>query len=197
MPSRNAVTFSGKVVAGLARAAASVHSASSSARASKSRAISSSASRGGAPQRRQARAVEDLVRVGVADAAEEPGIGERPLERVVLAQERSAERGEVASSTSSPPGSSAASAAAPRTRRNEARRVVPASVSQSEPVGKSNTASAARRPGRSGFGGASKTGRPPSGGRPRTGSPRVAGPAACRDARGRSPVSRRPHPASG
>ena len=40
--------------------------------------------------RREPRAVQDLVGVGVADAAEEPRIGQRALERVVLARERRA-----------------------------------------------------------------------------------------------------------
>ena len=38
--------------------------------------------------RREPRAVQDLVGVGVADAAEEARIGERALERVVLAAQR-------------------------------------------------------------------------------------------------------------
>ena len=46
-------------------------------------------------ERRQARAVQDLVGIGVADAAEQARVGERALERVVLADERSAERREV------------------------------------------------------------------------------------------------------
>ena len=45
--------------------------------------------------RRQACAVEDLVGVSVADAAEEPRVGERALQRVVLGEERGAEGGEV------------------------------------------------------------------------------------------------------
>ena len=46
-------------------------------------------------ERRQARAVQDLVGIGVADAAEQARVGERALERVVLAGERAAERREV------------------------------------------------------------------------------------------------------
>ena len=38
--------------------------------------------------------MEDLVRVGVADSADEARIGERALQRVVHAQERLAERGQ-------------------------------------------------------------------------------------------------------
>src|SRR5262249_38876352 len=38
-------------------------------------------------QRRQARGVENLVRVGVADAAEKPRIGQRAFHRVVLARQ--------------------------------------------------------------------------------------------------------------
>ena len=46
-------------------------------------------------QRRQPGAVQDLVGVGVADAAEEMRIGEGPLQRVVLLHQRSSERREV------------------------------------------------------------------------------------------------------
>ncbi len=42
--------------------------------------------------RRQARAMEDLVGVGVADAGEDARVGERALERVVLGGEHRAER---------------------------------------------------------------------------------------------------------
>src|SRR5262245_884044 len=45
--------------------------------------------------RRQARAVEDLVGIRIADAAQEPRVGERALERVALARERSPEAGEI------------------------------------------------------------------------------------------------------
>src|SRR6185503_1455294 len=44
---------------------------------------------------RQLRAVEDLVGVGVADAAQDARIGEGALERMTLARERGAERWEV------------------------------------------------------------------------------------------------------
>ena len=59
--------------------------------------------------RRQPRAMQNLVRVRVADPAEQPRIGERALERVVLAP-RAAPRtpSSVASSTSSPPRSNCA-----------------------------------------------------------------------------------------
>ena len=60
-------------------------------------------------ERRQPRRVQDLVRVGVADAAEQVRIGQRALERVALAGERCAKLVErEPSSGSSPPGSSAA-----------------------------------------------------------------------------------------
>ena len=39
-------------------------------------------------ERREPRAVQDLVRIGVADAAEQARVGQRALERVVLARER-------------------------------------------------------------------------------------------------------------
>ena len=57
----------------------------------------------GQRQRREPRAVQDLVGVGVADAAEEPRVGQRALERVVLAREPGRECRSPASSTSSPP----------------------------------------------------------------------------------------------
>src|SRR5207248_2360633 len=45
-------------------------------------------------ERRQLRTVQDLVGVSVADAAEQPRIGERALERVILAQQTLTERGQ-------------------------------------------------------------------------------------------------------
>src|SRR5262245_12350103 len=39
--------------------------------------------------------MQDLVRVGVADAAQQPRIGERTLEGVALARERTREGGEI------------------------------------------------------------------------------------------------------
>jgi len=39
--------------------------------------------------------MQDLVRVGVADAAQDAGIGQRALERVILAGQRAVERGRV------------------------------------------------------------------------------------------------------
>ena len=88
IPSRNAVTFSGKPSPTSSRSR-SVHSIER-ARASRRRAgaISSSVSCCVELHGRQPRAVQDLVRVRVADAAEEPRVGERALERVVLARER-------------------------------------------------------------------------------------------------------------
>ena len=66
-------------------------------------------------QRRQPRGVQNLVGVGVADAAEEMRIGQRALERVILrAQDRARTPPRSARSTSTPPGSSAATSSAPR-----------------------------------------------------------------------------------
>ena len=42
----------------------------------------------GQAHRRESRRMQDLVGVGVADAAEEPRIGKRALERVILALQR-------------------------------------------------------------------------------------------------------------
>ena len=79
--------------------------------------------------------VQDLVGVGVADAAEQVRIGERALERVVLAaRARSANAASVAVEHLEPAGSCAASAASPRTTWSDARFFVPASVSSSVPV---------------------------------------------------------------
>ncbi len=44
---------------------------------------------------REASAMKDLVRIRVADAAEQTRVGERALQRVALAHERGAEAGEV------------------------------------------------------------------------------------------------------
>ena len=93
-PGRNAVTFSGNAPPASSRSR-SIHSASTARVASKSRAISASVELCGQRQRRQPRAVQDLVRVGVADAAEQARIGQRALERVVLAREARGERLEV------------------------------------------------------------------------------------------------------
>ena len=41
----------------------------------------------GAFQRGKAGAMQDLVRIGVADAAEDAGIGQRALEGVIFSQE--------------------------------------------------------------------------------------------------------------
>ncbi len=46
-------------------------------------------------QRRQARRMQDLVRVGVPDAAEEPRVGEGALEGVALTRERFPKGGEI------------------------------------------------------------------------------------------------------
>ena len=49
----------------------------------------------GQGDRRQAGAVQDLVRVGVADAAEQMRIGQRALERMVFALQALAERRQI------------------------------------------------------------------------------------------------------
>ena len=96
-------------------------------------------------ERREPGAVQDLVGVGVADAAEEARIGERALERVVLGDEaRRERRASVAAITSMPPASSAASAARPATTCSDARRCLPASVRASVPLSNSKKASALR-----------------------------------------------------
>ena len=84
--------------------------------------------------------MQDLVRVGVADAAEEVRIGERALERVVLARQRVAKRVERRVERLEAAGIERASAAAPRTRCSDARFFEPASVKNSVPCSKSNAA---------------------------------------------------------
>ena len=91
----------------------------------------------GQQHRRHLRGVQDLVRIGVADAAQQVRIGQRALQRVILARQRRAElprRSTV--STSRPPGSCDASSFSPRTRYSDARRFDPASVRISEPLSK-------------------------------------------------------------
>src|ERR1017187_4595660 len=44
---------------------------------------------------RQSRGMQDLVRIGIADAAERPRIGERPLQRVILESKRLAEHRQI------------------------------------------------------------------------------------------------------
>ena len=89
MSSRKAVTFSGKPSPASARRR-SVHS-ESVARGRRRAAQSPRVERVAQLERREPRAVQDLVGVGVADAAEEARIGEGALERVALAREGLAE----------------------------------------------------------------------------------------------------------
>ena len=84
--------------------------------------------------RREPRAVQDLVGVGVADSREDPRIGERALERVARGDQPRAK-----SASGSPraprdrPDRAAASAASPCTTYSAARLRVPASLSVSVP----------------------------------------------------------------
>ena len=140
-------------------------------------------------RRRQPRAVEDLVGVGVADPGEEARIGQRALDRVVLARQRLAKRGAgPRRATSRPPRSNSASASSPRTRWSEARFFVLASVSRSVPSSKSNAASAilSARPRRRAPSSAAVR-RPSGGGRGR-GRPPARRRSACRSAGARRPV---------
>ncbi len=90
MPSRKAVTPSGNSPPA-ARRRRSIQSTSVLRVASKRRAISSLRELAGELHGREPRPVQDLVRVGVADPAQDRGIGEEPLEGVVLAEQRGAE----------------------------------------------------------------------------------------------------------
>ena len=83
----NAVTFSGNPSPVCARSR-SIQRVSVARVASYSRAELLVGQRARQLERRQPRRVQDLVRVGVADAAEQMRIGERALQRVALAGER-------------------------------------------------------------------------------------------------------------
>ena len=90
--------------------------------------------------------MQDLVRVGVADAAQDARVGERALERVIRRGDaRGEDRGSRGRRPRDRPGRARPAPRCPRTTCSEARRLVPASVSVSEPLSKSNVASAARR----------------------------------------------------
>ena len=94
-------------------------------------------------ERREPRAVQDLVGVRVADAAEQARIGERALDacgsRRCSGRANAARVGVI---TSMPPASSAASAARPATSGATRAACLPASVSSSVPVANSKDASA-------------------------------------------------------
>ena len=138
---RNAVTFSGKRSPVSARRR-SIHPASV-ARAPRAGARSrSSVEPRRQRERRQPRAVQDLVRVRVADAAQDARVGERALQRVVLALRaprrtpRAARRGPRCRR-----GSSAASALGRARACSDARFFAPASVRSSVPSANRSAAS--------------------------------------------------------
>ena len=89
---RKAVTFSGNSPAASARSR-SVHSISVARVASYSRAISSARQLLRHRDRRELRAMQDLVGIGVADSAENVRVGQRALERMVRRAQRGAEGG--------------------------------------------------------------------------------------------------------
>jgi hypothetical protein len=87
--------------------------------------------------RRELRRVQDLVRIGVADAAEEVRIGQRRASACGFSRVSAAENSaSVAARGSMPPGSSLRSASSPRTSVSEARLRVPASVKIERAVAK-------------------------------------------------------------
>ena len=90
MPSRNAVTFSGNASPGLGdeRVPPARQHVDRCLMQPRDRLAIEPARQ---QHRRQPRRVEDLVRVRVADAAQQPRVGQRPLERVILARQRCAE----------------------------------------------------------------------------------------------------------
>ena len=83
--------------------------------------------------RRQPRAVQDFVGVRVADAGEEPRIGQRPLQRVVLARKARGERREVRVLDLQAAGVEARERRLADDEVQRARRFVPASVNASVP----------------------------------------------------------------
>ena len=91
---------------------------------------------------RQPRGVQDFIRVGVADAAENVRVGQGALERVVLAREPLGERRQCRVEHFEPTGIERAELRSPRRSMcSDACRRDPASVRIAEPVGKSNAAS--------------------------------------------------------
>ena len=137
MPSRKAVTFSGNPSPASARSRRGPVARVARV-ASNRRSISSGVELPRQRQRREPRAVQDLVGVGVADAAEEARVGERALERVVLAHEpRRRTRPDRPRGPRARRARTAASAASPRPGGSTRAACVPASVRTSVPVGNS------------------------------------------------------------
>ena len=94
MPSRNALTFSGKAPAASSRSRR-IHDSSVPTVASCSRAISSAVSVARELHRRHPGGVQDLVRVRVPDSAEDVRIRERTLHRVILPRQARRECGQI------------------------------------------------------------------------------------------------------
>ena len=139
---RNAVTFAGNAPPASSRSRA-VHSPEHVARRRRTAAsTSSSSSLLRQRERRQLRAMQDLVGVRVADAAEQMRIGQRALERVILAaQARRERRRGSRSSRRGRRDRTRRARARPCTTCSDARLRVPASVSASVPLSNSRSAS--------------------------------------------------------
>ena len=135
IPSWNAVTFSGNASPASARSARRPLRERVERAPSEDRLISVGCELAGQLERRQLRAMKNLVGVRVADAAEEMRIGQRALQRVALLLQRRARMlRALLVIGSSPPGSNDARASSPSTTCSDARFCVAASVSSSSPA---------------------------------------------------------------
>ena len=90
--------------------------------------------------RRKLRRMQNLIRIRIAHPANQPRIGQRPLQRAILLRQRRSKPLQIARKNLNPPGSIARKPSSPATTCNDARRFVPASVSTSDPFAKSKAA---------------------------------------------------------
>ena len=87
-PSRNAVTFSGKPIAASSPSRIDPHLATSRASRRYSRCHSCGDQLRRQRNRRQPRRMQDLIRIGIADAAQRSRVGQGPLQRAILRRHR-------------------------------------------------------------------------------------------------------------
>jgi hypothetical protein len=90
--------------------------------------------------------IQNLIRIGVADTAQDTRIGQRPLQVRFSAIRATRKPSRSIAKTSMPPGSIECISSSLRNRWSEARRLAPASVSTSEPWGKSKATRLFRPP---------------------------------------------------
>ena len=84
--------------------------------------------------------MQNLIRVRITNPANHPRIGKRPLQRAILLRKRRSKRGQIARKNLNPARINRAQPLLAPTTCNDARRFVPASVSTSDPFGKSKAA---------------------------------------------------------